>query len=117
MADTRVVVTREERRQRRFGKQDKLGAAFVRPLQPPPHALHRGGPRFSRLDRPELRGRDGNDAGQAKRLRCKQKDAGSPKLRNHPDLLFRLRVTTKHADGLVSRAEVYPARLDVPRGA
>ena len=63
LGDVLMIMARKERGQRQFGEHHQLHPAFMRPLHQPHHALHRDGARFRLLDRPELSGGDGKDAG------------------------------------------------------
>ena len=55
-----VIVAREECGQRQFGKHDQLDAASMRAFHQANHALHRDRARLRQLDRPKLRGGDGD---------------------------------------------------------
>ena len=62
LGDVLVVVAREERGQRQFGEHHQFDAALMRVLHQPDHALDGDRAGLGLLDRPELRGGDGDDA-------------------------------------------------------
>ena len=61
---------REEGGQRQLGKDDEVAAVAVRLPQQIEQAPHDGGAAVRALDRPELRGADGDDAAHAGSTLC-----------------------------------------------